>query len=56
MDNITTSIKGYSERGKNTFLCYWKDIKKFFEGEKINAKKVLEVFKYNDGQIFVENK
>jgi retron-type reverse transcriptase len=35
---------------KNTFLVYWGDIEKYFQS--INAEKVLDVFAYNNGQIY----
>jgi hypothetical protein len=34
----------------NVFLCYWGNLEDYFK--KINATKVLEVFKYNEGQIY----
>ena len=34
----------------NTFLVYWGNIKKYFET--IKAVKVLDVFEYNEGQIY----
>jgi hypothetical protein len=37
-------------QSKNVYLCYWGDIEDFFR--KIQATKVIEVFNYNNGQIY----
>jgi hypothetical protein len=35
---------------ENAFLCYWGDVENYFK--KNAATKILETFKYNDGQIY----
>jgi hypothetical protein len=49
IDGIKAKDSGFMP-SENVYLCYWGNIEKYFKG--IDAEKVLEVFKYNEGQIY----